>query len=298
MAGRVVDVHETEIIRYTLKKLQADSRATYSEMQLQLSKLKENAEAQELAASLGFEWKRLSFEYDAKSINAFANEKRQTTNDRGVLGALFVWLHLKHADALEHVQRNVFIPENEPFVEAARQHLGRKSPSSNFIKEMSGNYLFYRPFYRDPNNQVMLCSLEIGSNDALSYDCALHMRYQAPTGDEVSVIAKGKIVPINGRAFALLSVGKNGLFYLYFDKFNRDGDSEKVLLAEGTMIGSRDERQSTALPFVAARVDEKIEPTVIPRDDGLPSYVTERFSYGAVHWHPNPPAPKKAVSNG
>jgi hypothetical protein len=293
MAGRIVDAHETEIIRQTLKLLQTEHGITYQEMESSLSGLTANREAQDYAASIGFNWKFLAFGYDAKSINAFANDKRQTTNNRGTLGALYVWLNYRHHDTYRFVESDVFIPENEPFVDIARKHFGRSPPTSKDIKTLTGFYKFYRPFYRDPNNQIMLCSLEIGKEGIPNYDCFLHMKYEGPTGRDVSVVAKGKIVPIHGRAFALLSVGKNGVFYLYFDKFNRDGDTELVLLAEGTLLGSRDDRQSTALPFVAERVDERVEPKVIARDHNLPPYVSERLAYGAVHWERYPPVTKR-----
>jgi hypothetical protein len=292
MAERIVDAHETEIIRQTLKLLQTEHGVTYRAIELGLLALRKNQEAKKYAASIGFEWQSLAFDYDEKSINAFANDKRQKTNNKGTLSALYVWLKFNHQDVYNFVESDVFIPENEPFVYIARKHFGRTSPTSKFIKELAGIYKFYRPFYRDPNNQIMLCSLEIGKEGSQNYDCMLHMKYEGPTGRDVSVVAKGKIVPIHGRAFALLSVGKNGVFYLYFDKFNRDGDTELVLLAEGTLLGSRDDRQSTALPFVAERVDERVEPKVIPRDNNLPPYVSERLAYGAVHWERYPPEQK------
>jgi hypothetical protein len=298
MTGRNVDAFEKEIIRNTLKLLQTESGITYQEMEAGLLDLKGNEDAKAYAQSLGFNWSSLAFVYDAKSINAFANDKRKSTNNRGTLAALYVWLRHHHSDAYTFTASNVFIPENEPFVDAARRHFGRSQPVSKDIQTLSGHYRFYRPFYRDPNNQVMICSLEIGSGEALSYDCTLHMKYEGPTGKDVSVAARGKIVPIHGRAFALLSVGKNGIFYLYFDKFNRDGDSELVLLAEGTLLGSRDDRQSTALPFVAERVDEQVEPKVVPRDQNLPPYVIERFAYGAVHWERYPPVTRATGSDG
>lgn len=289
MAGRIVEVHEAEIIRHTLKMLQTERGITYEEMEAGLSEIKNNQEAQTYAASIGFEWKSLAFDYSAKSINSFANHNRQTTNNRGTLGALYIWLRHLHDADYKFVESNVFIPENEPFVTIAREHFGRTPPSPNDIRTISGFYQLYRPFYRDPNNQIMLCSLEIGKEGSQNYDCVLTMKYTSQIGKDVSVAARGKIVPIHGRAFALLRVGKNGMFFLYFDEFNRDGDSDLVLLIEGTMLGSRDDRQSNAMPFVAERVDERVEPKVIPRDHNLPPYVSERLAYGAVHWERFPP---------
>jgi hypothetical protein len=294
MAGRIVDANETEVIRHTLKLLQTERGITYKEMEAGLARLKTNREAEDYAASIGFEWKSLAFDYDEKSINAFANDRRQRTNNRGTLSALYVWLRHQHDTDYKFVESNVFIPENEPFVAIAREHFGRTPPSPKDIRALTGVYQLYRPFYLDPNNQIMLCSLEIGKDGTQNYDCVLSMKYTSQIGKEVSVSARGKIVPIHGRAFALLRVGKNGMFFMYFDKFNRDGDTEHVLLTEGTILGSRDDRPSNALPFVAERVDERVEPKVIPRDQDLPPYVLERLAFGAVHWERYPPVTKKA----
>jgi hypothetical protein len=294
MSGQQFGVREIQTLKAVLRLLSEEGRVTFAQMgprirAYQGSALKPKKDAQADAKEADIDWETGLFHSEKNisttTINDFANDKRYSPRNKRVLNSIYLWAYSNYRNEWDKVAQKLFVKSEEEFVHSARRLFKKDAPKPNSIIQLSGIYRLYRPHYLDHEKELMICRLTIGHPNIQSYECCLEMKYRDPSGEVTEAPASGKIVPNEGRAFALMSVGYDGLYFLYFDQLERGGKDDRVRRLAGTMVASRDNRQSCAYPFFAERCDEEIQLGTISRNSRkIAAHVRKRLSFGAVHW--------------
>jgi hypothetical protein len=158
------------------------------------------------------------------------------------------------------------------------------------VVEFGGQYTLYRPFYANPDHEIMVMALTCGGGESQTL-FRLDMRFPLLSDDPTKMkleTAYGSIIPYKDRimlfgkiesrdAPVIISVSENSM------------DEGRVATLDGVMMVCSSGHRPSAYPVFGVRAEEPVTPTVIERRElaemrRLWSFLEKPMSRGIVDW--------------
>lgn len=158
------------------------------------------------------------------------------------------------------------------------------------VEEFAGHYTLYRPFYANPDHEIMIMGLTCGvDNEPTKFQIDMRFPLLSDDPNKMKVeTATGSIIPYKDRALlfgkiesrdapVILSLNENSM------------EEGRVATLDGVMMVCSSGHRPSAYPVFGVRADELITPTVIERSElaqmrRLWSFLEKPMSRGIVDW--------------